>query len=250
MCLILFAWQAHPDYPLVLAANRDEFYRRPSLALAQWDDAPGVFGGRDVQAGGGWLACCADGRFAAVTNVRQGVAVQTGVKSRGRLVADYLRGKLSSAEFATTVVGGEYDGFNLLLGDQRELYYLSNRNGVAVQPLPPGIYGLSNHRLDTAWPKVVRAKAAFTAALPTLPDGEAFFRVLGDRAIAADADLPATGVTLALERMLSAVFIASADYGTRASTLLRAQRGEQMVMTERRFGAAGVVLGETTVTVA
>ncbi|MDR1890157.1 MAG: NRDE family protein [Zoogloeaceae bacterium] len=256
MCLILFAWRVLPDYPLVLAANRDEFYRRPSLPLARWADAPEVLGGRDQQAGGGWLACHVDGRFAAVTNVREGVAARvgakSGAKSRGQLVADYLRGKLPPAEFVAATATGDhddYDGFNLLAGDRRELHYLSNRNGVVARSLPPGIHALSNHCLDTPWPKVVSARAAFAAALSSLPATDDFFRLLADRALAPDEDLPQTGVPLATERMLSAVFIASPDYGTRASTLLLAHGDGRMSMQERRFGAEGCFLEERAVTI-
>ncbi|GHT95888.1 hypothetical protein AGMMS49545_19630 [Betaproteobacteria bacterium] len=244
MCLILFAWQMHADYPLVLAANRDEFYRRPTLPLAPWQDAPDIIGGRDLAAGGGWLACHADGRFAAVTNVRQGLPPQAGAKSRGQLITDYLKNTLQPYEFIENLEPESYDGFNLLLGNRQELYYTSNRNEVHAEPLRPGIYGLSNHRLDTPWMKVTRAKQAFTAALNALPASEAFFQFLADRSLAPDASLPQTGIPLAAERMLSAIFIASPDYGTRASTLLLAHRDGHFRMQERRFGANGEALGE------
>jgi uncharacterized protein with NRDE domain len=247
MCLILFAWQCHDAFPLALAANRDEFHRRPTLPLARWRETPDICGGRDLEAGGGWLACHGDGRFAAVTNVRQAAASRPDPQSRGRLIAGYLQGSLAPAAFAATIAGDDYDGFNLLLGDRRELHYLSNRNGVQAQKLPPGIYGLSNHCLDTPWPKVVTGKAAFAAALPALPAPDAFFRLLADRDIAADRDLPATGVPLAWERILSAIFIVSPEYGTRASTLMLRDNDAHWRMTERSFGPDGEILGESAI---
>jgi uncharacterized protein with NRDE domain len=232
---------------LVLAANRDEFFRRPTLPLARWRASPNVLGGRDLKAGGGWLAFHADGRFAAVTNVRQGATPRPEMKSRGRLIADYLRGRFGPDEFGARVVGAEYDGFNLLLGDREALYFLSNRNDERLQKLSPGIYGLSNASLDTTWPKVVRGKAAFAAALPTLPETDAFFDLLADHAQADDGDLPATGVPLEWERQLSPIFIATPDYGTRSSTVaLRRADGETLVV-ERGFGPDGL-LGESRAT--
>ncbi|MDR1888118.1 MAG: NRDE family protein [Zoogloeaceae bacterium] len=246
MCLILFAWQAHADYPLALAANRDEFYHRPTLPLAPWRDAPEIIGGRDLAAGGGWLATHADGRFAAVTNVRQGLQAQTGAKSRGQLLINYLKSNLQPIEYIKNIEPESYDGFNLLLGNRQELYYYSNRNDTRPERLQPGIYGVSNHRLDTPWPKVVSARKAFAAALATLPAPEPFFQLLADRSLAADPELPQTGVPLAVERMLSAIFITSPDYGTRASTLLFRHREGHFSMTERSFGPEGRLLGETT----
>jgi uncharacterized protein with NRDE domain len=244
MCLILFAWQMHADYPLVLAANRDEFYRRPTLPLAPWQDAQEIIGGRDLTAGGGWLACNTNGRFAAITNVRQGLQPQAGAKSRGQLITNYLKNNEQPIEFIENIEPESYDGFNLLVGNRQELYYYSNRNNVQPERLQSGIYGLSNHRLDTPWPKVVRAKKAFAAALDTLPAPEPFFQLLADRTLAPDQDLPQTGIPLAVEQMLSAIFIASPDYGTRASTLLLAHRDGHFSMMERSFGANGEVLGE------
>ena len=250
MCLILFAWQTRADYPLILAANRDEFYCRPTLPLAPWQDAPDIIGGRDLAAGGGWLACHADGRFAAVTNVRQGLQPLANAKSRGQLITNYFKNNQQPHEFIEKIEHESYDGFNLLLGSRQALYYTSNRNNVPPEPLRPGIYGLSNHRLDTPWPKVVTAKQAFTAALDTLPTPEPFFQLLANRSSAPDQDLPQTGIPLAVERMLSAIFIASPDYGTRASTLLLAHPDGHFSMVERSFGTNGEALGDAMATTA
>ncbi len=244
MCLILIAWQMHRDYPLVLAANRDEWYDRPSLPLATWHDAPHILGGRDLQAGGSWLACHRDGRFAAVTNVRQGTP-EKAPRSRGDLVRDYLNENTQPIEFIDSIRRDEYGGFNLLLGNGEELVYLSNRDAGPARHLPPGIYGLSNHRLDSPWPKLVKAREDFGRALARLPDEEAFFGVLADREQADDRDLPDTGVPLATERMLSSIFVVSDHYGTRCSTLLLRDRRSVLRITERRFGPRGEPQGST-----
>lgn len=248
MCLILVAWQVHDRYPLVLAANRDEYYRRPTLPLGAWPEAPHILGGKDLEAGGGWLACRAPGRWAAVTNVREAV---TGVnkphqalESRGDLVGNYLKSGAEPIDFIDSIQPNNYAGFNLLLGQKDGLWFFSNRNGGQATKLTPGIYGLSNHTLETPWPKLVAARAAFTQALTALPDSSAFFNLLANRSIAADAHLPSTGVSLEVERLLSAIFVQSAHYGTRASTLMLGQADAGFVMLERSFGPDGRPLGE------
>ncbi|MDR1648447.1 MAG: NRDE family protein [Zoogloeaceae bacterium] len=245
MCLIVFAWQVRADTPLILAANRDEFYSRPTLPLAPWEDQPEILGGRDLEAGGGWLAVHRDGRFAALTNVRE-ATMPAFSTSRGVLLARYLQSGQPPAPFLASLDLKTCAGCNLLLGDCQTLLYASNRNGVRPRLLDPGIYGLSNAQLDTPWPKLTRAKAAFAAALKHWPDPEPFFDFLRDRRLAADADLPQTGVSLALERKLSPIFIASPDYGSRASTLFCRHADGSVQITERRFGANGIFLGETT----
>jgi len=237
MCLILVAWRVHPDYPLVVAANRDEFYARPSSPAAPWPDAPQVTGGRDLEAGGTWLGVAEHGRFAAITNVRE-PGVPKGPQSRGHLPREFLLGSGSAGEFAGGINGELYSGFNLLLGDGEEFWYRSNRDG-AARPLNPGIYGLSNHLLDTPWPKLVSAKRRFAEALEFLPATGDFFSLLVDDEIVPDSDLPNTGVPLEWERLLSAIFVKSADYGTRASTVLTVARDGSHQLRERRFGPHG-----------
>jgi uncharacterized protein with NRDE domain len=239
VCLILFAHLCRADLPLVLLANRDEFLARPSAALAPWAEAPGVAGGRDLVAGGSWLGVGRDGRWAAVTNVREGERTPPGGASRGWLVRDYLRGSSSPGEFASQLVprGADYAGFNLLLGAIDEIWYVSNRSAAPAR-LPPGCYGLSNGRLDTPWPKVVGGKTALDRLLqqPQVTI-EAGFRLLADTTPASDRELPATGVPLAWERALSATFIVAPAYayGTRSSSvLLRAARGTTW-LAERAF---------------
>ena len=259
MCLIIVGWQAHPDYPLVVAANRDEFFARPSAPAAFRDDLPDVFAGRDRQAGGTWIGVtrpfpgAAGGLrqgFAALTNYREGLAAPVAAPSRGALVADYLRdfaaGKANyAADYlaALTARAQSYGGFNLFVGDGDRLGYLSNRSP-GIRWLAPGIYAISNHLLDTPWPKLRTAKAAFAAALPALPALDAFFDLLADDAIVPDEHLPETGVPREWERILSAIFVRSPNYGTRASTLIAVGRDGTTRFRERSFAANGKVSGE------
>ena len=236
MCLILVAWQAHPDYPLVVAANRDEFHARPTAVAARWPEAPHVIAGRDLEAGGTWLGVTETGRFAAVTNVRE-PGKPKGAQSRGYLARDFLAGTMEPRDFSASIRDEAFSGFNLLIADTETLCYHSNRDAPA-RVLPPGIYGVSNHLLDTPWPKLATAKARFSLALGRLPDERPFFDLLSDDEIVPDADLPATGVSLEWERRLSAVFVHSQDYGTRASTLLLRQRDGSGLLIEQSFGAS------------
>ena len=245
MCLIVVAWQVHPDYPLVVAANRDEFFARPAAPASFWADHPDVLAGRDLQAGGSWLGVTRQHRFAALTNYREGRRQDPDAASRGALVADFLTGQSDTASYLEALGkrGGQYNGFNLFVGDGQRLGYYTNRGG-SWRVLEPGIYGLSNHLIDTPWPKLAAAKTAFAAALPQLPTTTPFFDLLADREIVADAHLPETGVALEWERILSAVFVSSPTYGTRASTLLTMARDGQVTLTERSFGTDAQPLGE------
>lgn len=246
MCLILIALDSHPEYSLVVAANRDEFYDRPSAAAAFWSDSPEVLGGRDLKAGGTWLGIDRSGRFAAVTNYRQGEREPVAPRSRGHLVSDYLTTRVDARAHLERVEreAALYNGFNLIVGDARELFYYSNREGTRRR-LGPGIYGLSNHLLDTAWPKVTSGKNALSALLgggsELVPD---LLTLLSDRAQGADHSLPQTGVSPAWERLLSAAFIASSSYGTRSSTVLLVGRDGGVVLVERSFGPNGVPAGD------
>lgn len=242
MCLILVAWQVHPEYPLIVAANRDEFHARPTAFAAPWAEAPQVLGGRDLEAGGTWLGVTESGRFAAVTNVREPGA-PPGARSRGQLTREFLMGTMPPVDYMAELPVGEFSGFNLLVADTQCLYYRSNRNG-AARLLPRGIYGVSNHLLDTPWPKLATAKANFAQALKTVPDEAPLFALLADDEIVPDAELPATGVSLDWERRLSAVFVRSPEYGTRASTVLIRHRDGTGILIERRFGAPPGATGE------
>lgn len=226
MCLIFLAYRVHPEFPLILIANRDEYYERPSAPAAWWDDFPDIYGGRDLIAGGTWLGVARSGRFAAVTNYREPAAA-SGKRSRGDVVADFLRGDMSCRAYVEFIrdIQQEFSGFNLIAGEIRpgrsEVVNLSNRSGDA-KTLAPGIYGLSNHLLDTPWPKVVRGRQIFSDLVrgQTISN-EQLFGLLSDRKIANDADLPETGLSLDRERSLSAIFVAENGYGTRCSTILK-----------------------------
>jgi uncharacterized protein with NRDE domain len=248
MCLIVVGWRAHADYPLVVAANRDEFYARPTADAAAWPEAPGVFGGIDLEAGGTWLGITRNGRFAAVTNVRE-PGTGKGRLSRGRLTRDFLLSGQAALAYAQGLDGGDYSGFNLLLSDGETLVYCSNRDG-APRLLPPGVYGLSNHRLDSPWPKLLTARQRFATALPALPDESALFALLADDSIVADAELPQTGVSLEWERRLSAIFVKSENYGTRASTVAWQRRDGAVHLHEQRFGPNGQALQSSLISTA
>jgi len=243
MCLIVFAWRPSQAQPLILAANRDEFYARPTLPLAQWEDAPEVYAGRDLEAGGTWLGINANGRFAALTNIRE-PGKPPGRRSRGELVARFLTSDVSVEAYLQDVAGrsAEYSGFNLIVGDHEQLHFLHSGDP-EPRRLAPGLYGVSNAGLDTPWPKLVKAKAALSAQLQD-PRPERLFDLLADGTPAPEAELPSTGVSIATEKLLSSVFIASPNYGTRASTVLVADADGSRRLIERSFGPCGGRLGE------
>lgn len=245
MCLIVFAW--HPDHalPLIVAANRDEFYVRPTLPLGHWQDAPGIVAGRDLQAGGTWMGVSTSKRFAALTNIRAPGAA-AGSRSRGELPERYLRGQLTPEAYLNELAGHleHYAGFNLLVGDEHELWYL-NSNAAVAEQLRPGLYGLSNAALDSPWPKLLRARAALQSHIEA-PETVDLMQMLNDPELAADADLPSTGVPYEWEKRLSSIFITSADYGTRASTVLIRRADGSLDITERSFGATGA-LGDSNI---
>jgi len=245
MCLVVFAWQTHPAYRLILAANRDEFHQRPSRALNWWPDRPEVLAGRDLQAGGTWLAVSRDGRFATVTNYREQQRRQPGLVSRGALVTDFVTGSESAETFVGAVDGDRYAGFSLLAADARDLYYVSNRGDVPTK-IAPGIYGLSNASLDTPWEKVVRSKAALQSLLESDNVNEtSLFRLLGDRTVTAASDIDSGHIPFDLARALTAPFIVSKDYGTRCTTILTWTHSGEISLGEQRFDAAGVKAGES-----
>lgn len=244
MCIIAFAWQLLPEHPLVLIANRDEFYPRPSTTMAPWPDAPQIIGGRDLEAGGSWLASHEDGRFAAVTNHRDGRNKQPAELSRGKLIRDYLTGSDSALVFCQQLQPdlSRYGGFNLLLGDRHGLYYQSNRGG-DFRPLTPGLYGLSNALLDSPWPKTdaLKQRLADHLSQHPHPEPEQLLPLLWHRDTAADSQLPDTGIRYVWEKLLSACFIQATDqsYGTRASTALVQHKSGQRRLIEQTFTPQG-----------
>lgn len=248
MCLLVFAWKHHPRYRLILAGNRDEFHDRPTAPLSWWQDDPRILGGRDLKAGGTWLGVARSGRFGVVTNYRDLMAPVENAPSRGQLVPRFLTGATSPKEFLDDLRGAapRYSGFNLLVGGTRALYYFSNRGGNAPTALSPGVYGLSNHLLDTPWPKLARTRERFNALLsrPQIAP-EDLFAMLGDRQQATGPDLPATGLPEDWERVVSAPFIVNERYGTRCSSVLLVERTGRTILQERRFDPAGVQSGNS-----
>lgn len=244
MCLLVFAWQPDPDHVLVLAGNRDEFHDRPAAPADWWDAA--IVGGKDLRAGGTWMAAHCDGRFAVVTNYREPLEEGRGPRSRGELVSNYLESGAAPESYARAAAarGKEYAGYNLLLGSPDRLVYLSNR-GRGPEVLEPGIYGLSNHLLDTPWPKLQRTRARFERLLSAGADTNALLDMLADREPAAEDELPETGIGPQWERLLSSPFIVSPHYGTRCSTVIKLLQNREMALTERRFDAAGREIGES-----
>jgi uncharacterized protein with NRDE domain len=247
MCLIGIVWRTHPKHELVLAANRDEFHNRPSAPAAAWKENPQVFGGRDLRKGGSWLAVSSHKRLAAVTNVRRMVPPDPQAPTRGALVAEFVEGSDSAADYARSLEAraADHSAFNLLLYDGTELRFVSNHPDFRDEPMTPGIHTVSNASLDSAWPKSRRLHQALEAW--TGESWESFkplFKALADRTPVADAELPATGMDRALERMLAPPFIVSPHYGTRCSTVV-AIGGGKLDFSEKRFGASGLESGHT-----
>ncbi len=251
MCLIVFEFAPGSRYPLRLVANRDEFHQRPAAPLGQWQEAPEIVGGRDLEAGGSWLAVHERGRFAAVTNVRDpALKVAADAPSRGQLVRDALEAA-DLAEWLDALagsIGWRYAGFNLLAGDQARLWHLHRGcERLELNAVAPGVHGLSNATLNTPWPKLIAARQGLLAARRRQRWPHEAMAAMADPTPADDAQLPDTGVGLALERSLSPAFIVGEHYGTRATTWLQwdADAGI-MDLGERRFGRGGALLGERT----
>ncbi len=238
MCLILFAWLSHPQHKLLVAANRDEFYARPTAAAHFWNDAPHILAGRDLEQGGTWLGVTTDRRFAALTNVRNPQA-PLGTLSRGLLVSDFLNSDATPEQFLQQLQPelSNYSPFNLLLCDGEQLCY-GNSTG-DVRALQPGVYGLSNAALDTPWPKVAAGKQALLKLMAMEPDVEQLFELLADNNQANDTELPDTGVGIALEKQLSPRFIHFDTYGTRCSTIVMQSNSGEIIFLEKQFDATG-----------
>ncbi|MEX0618247.1 MAG: NRDE family protein [Pseudohongiellaceae bacterium] len=262
MCLIVCAFQPAASFPLVLAANRDEFYTRPTRPAKFWDEAPEtahILAGKDLLQGGTWLGITRDGRFAAVTNYRDPVLTEARERSRGALVRDYLQGALSPRDYVRGLrqTLPDFAGFNLLVGDRSTLYYCHNIPGQGAdaqrpetvngagsgRELSPGIYAISNGLLDAPWPKVVKGRENLRRYLENSggPVTDGLLKLMTDRDAATDAELPQTGVGLELERVLSAVFIHNPPrgYGTRSSTALIMDNAGLVRLSEQNYDATG-----------
>ena len=262
MCLLVLAWQAHPRYRLVVAANRDEFHERPTAALAKWPAPAEILAGRDLRANGTWLGLDHRRYFGVITNFRELQRPRSEAPSRGALIPRYLTDGSPEAPWASAasflnrleLEASGYSAFNLLLSDGDSLWYASNRAQPFARELPPGVYGLSNQFLDTPWPKLRRVRRRFDAWLvhsrglsgPANASATGLFDLLDDRATAtADEELPQTGITPEWERVLSAPFVLHPDYGTRCSTVLLLEPSGAGYLAERRFDSGGARTGET-----
>lgn len=245
MCLVVFAWRSHADYKLVLAANRDEFHERPAQDLHWWPDRPAILAGRDLQAGGTWLAAGKSARFATITNYRERQTPHGNAKSRGELVADFVAGSDAAHEHLTTIDGSNYAGFSLLAADRESLCYMSNR-GDALTGLDAGVYGLSNASLDAPWPKLLRTRDALSQMLSAgVVDESALFRLLSDREPARVADIDAGDLPFEFARAVSAPFITTESYGTRCTSVLLWDNEDRISLAEMRFDSSGNPSGES-----
>ena len=236
MCLIAFAWQAHADYPLVVVGNRDEFYNRPAQSAHFWEEQPQIFGGRDLSAGGTWMAVALNGRFAAVTNYRDPQNLNPQAKSRGALVSDFLLGDFTATDYANHILAraNDFNGFNLLVCDGQSMAYCSNQL-TQMRLLEPGVYALSNALLDTPWPKTIAAREQLRQWLDSPGSTKSLLSLLGDTCQAEDQKLPKTGIPYAMEKALSAQFIQLEHYGTRCTTAFTVTSSGQAEFIERTF---------------
>jgi uncharacterized protein with NRDE domain len=244
MCLVLVAWHGDPRFPCVVAANRDEFHARPAAPARWWATAPPILAGQDLEAGGTWLGVTRSGRFAALTNYRDPEQRRVGTPSRGTLVTSVLQSDAGTAQILDKLrrIGADYNAFNLIFSDGQRLGIYESVRGDGAE-LGPGIYGLSNHLLDTPWPKVRSAKSRLSAALSELADSRAALALLRDQEPAPDDQLPRTGVSLEWERLMSSAFVHADDYGTRCSTLLRIDQRRHACFDEWTWDAAGLESG-------
>lgn len=245
MCLVVLAIGQSTQFPLILAGNRDEFHGRPTMKADWWPDKPDIVGGRDLQAGGSWLALHRNGRFATVTNYRDAEPVSVKSRSRGHLVTEFLERNQRPLEYLAHIDGPAYAGFNLIVGDAAQAAYLSNRGG-APRELPAGLYGLSNALLDGPWDKVERSKGRLAALLHQDAVNETtLLRLLGDRHLGPIEDVESERLGFAKAHAITAPFIVTPEYGTRCSTVVTADQRGGWQMTERRFDRDGVASGES-----
>ena len=237
MCLILFSLNQHPRYKLIVAANRDEFYLRKTTPADYWKDHPDILGGRDLKAMGTWMGMTKSGRISLITNYRDPRNINPKAPSRGQLVSEYLIQSVRPEEFLKSIEphAKQYNGFNLIVGNQDELWYFSNYQN-EIRKIKNGFFGLSNHLLETPWPKVVRGKEklALILKLDSI-DAEALLNALYDDKPARDEQLPETGIAMDLERALSSMFIKTPNYGTRCTTVLLVDQQNQVSFSERTY---------------
>jgi len=237
MCLIGFSWKNHPRYKLILVANRDEFYERKTAAAHFWEDIPYVLAGKDLEGGGTWLGISKQGQFTALTNYRDIENTKEDAPTRGLLTLDFLQTELPPAIYAALLEphGHKYNGFNILLGDLDTLCYLSNY-GNGIEILEPGLYGLSNHLLDTKWNKVKKLKEKLAIELSdSEPDTNRLLDLMHDLEVPDDEDIQQTGLSMEQERLLSSMFIESSKYGTHSTTVIMIDYDHNIRFTERVY---------------
>ncbi|KQL35259.1 NRDE family protein [Psychrobacillus sp. FJAT-21963] len=238
MCLVNFHFQEHPFYKLVVVANRDEFYERPTAAAGFWKDYPYILGGRDLVHMGTWLGVTRDGRFAALTNYRDPKEAK-GCFSRGDIVRDFLANGDAPVDYIETLSNnkGSYGGYNVVVGDGNQLFHYNNILD-EMNEITPGTHSLSNHTLNTPWPKVAMGKKRLGDYIQSCPGEvavDSLFDIISDQTMAEDADLPQTGVGLEMERLLSPLFIKSPNYGTRSSTVLLIDKEDKVFFVEQTY---------------
>lgn len=242
MCLILFSYNQYDNFPLILAANRDEYFERPTQAAHFWNDNPLILAGRDLKHNGSWLGITKQGRFAAVTNFREPSEKIASATSRGILVSEFLMSGVSAKNYLEDLLDhiDEFDGFNLLVGDINALYFLSSTEKT-IKNIESGVYGISNGIFDCPWPKVIQGKLRLAEMMntPGQVDETAFFKLLADETVPLDDDLPDTGVGLEWEQKLGSIFVKADSFGTRCSTLLSIDADKQVRFIERNFDHAG-----------
>lgn len=247
MCLVLVVWRMHPEFSCLVAANRDELYARPTARAGWWPDHPSILAGRDLEAGGTWLGITRSGRFSALTNYRGREQRRIDGPSRGTLVKTMLESGAPVAEGLEFLrsVGSNYNGFNLIFSDGERLGVYESERGIGRE-LGPGIYGLSNHLLDTPWPKVRTAKGRMEAALLGLTGTAPLLALLRDAEPAPDAELPQTGLSLEWERLLSSAFVRTPDFGTRCSTIIRIAQQGRAYFDEWSWNSVGADIGRAS----
>lgn len=247
MCLIIFAYQKSPLFPLVVAANRDEFFARPTVQADFWQDEKTnqqILSGRDLQAGGTWLGVTRGGRFATVTNIRDPSQTERKPRSRGDLTRQFLAGNQTPEQYCQALADSydQFAGYNLLVGNRDSLFYVNNQEEIVCQ-LEPGVYGLSNGLLSSPWPKVTKGRNNLQTLLTT-PEQlttDSLISLMADRSQAADDQLPDTGIDIGLERKLSSAFIKNPErkYGTLCSTAIILEQSGQIRFSEQNFDITG-----------
>jgi uncharacterized protein with NRDE domain len=235
MCLLLFAYNAHPNYKLILAANRDEFYERETKPLHNWKENSDLYAGKDLKEGGTWLGITSKGKIAAITNYRDMSKIKSNAPTRGKLITDFLLNKVSPERYSAILMktAEKYNGYNLIFGRMEDLFYFSNETKETLK-LSSAIYGLSNHLLDTPWPKVKKSRKRFIEILEEpVPSKYELFELLKDNEIYPDEDLPETGLPKDLERMVSPIFTVAGNYGTRSSSVIFIDKDDNVQFIEK-----------------